>query len=137
MKKRIRGSGISSPLLKTLLRVLFVLVTACILSLASAAILSGLENPYGSIDAAGLATMLITGALTGFICSRVSGGIAPSVITTLISLAIMLVVALVLGGGGICGKALMNMLCYLLVSLFFAYLGSRRSQRRRKRRQTR
>ena len=134
MKKRTRGSVGSSPLLTILIRVAFVFASVAILSLIGAAVLSALNDPVKGVGIASLAALVVGGGLSGYINSRGKGNISSSVIVTVISAAIMLAVSLVLNGGGIKGGALMNLLCYALVSLFFAYIGGRRCSRARKRR---
>lgn len=97
-----------------------------------ALIISKLENPMGILGGATLAALILSGALSAFITvkRRGDGGFSISLLSSSAVSVILLVAGLIAGGGKIPFAPLMNALCYLLVSFFFAWLASRKRKRR-------
>lgn len=124
-----RRSGGAALIFGTLTAIAATLV----LTLIFALILARLGDPLGAIGGASLACLLLSGAISSFLTVRYrgAGGFASAALSALIIAALILIVSLI-GNGRLGGAALMNILCYLAVSLLFAALAARRKERRRR-----
>lgn len=92
------------------------------------------KDPTGILGIASLASLLFSGAASGFALSRARSyfGFAAAIISALIFSVIYLAASLI-ASGGIGLSHLMNLFCYLAVSLLFAFIGKGTPKKRRKR----
>ena len=118
----LMGAGFS---LVTVLAVTFVL--ACISSLTS--------DPTSMTGWLSLAALLVAGAISGYVTSRVNGGggVLVGVLATVIAAAVMLIISLISGGGKITLGVLVNVGAYVSVSVLASVLGKKRVGKRKRR----
>ena len=92
------------------------------------------SNPTGSIKTVSLVTLLVSGAVSGFVISKAKGdgGTFTSLLSSLVFIGIILAVSLILTKGRVGGTIFMNCLCYFLISLFSSFLAKKRYRRRRR-----
>lgn len=134
MRKRKNTKSKNTSLKTLLFGVFFSFAVLIVLSLASSFLLAGFKNPTADIRIASLAVFLITAAVSGFAVSkhRAGSGIAISALTSLLFIAVLFAVALVISKGKISGALFMNYLCYMMISLFTAFIGARKPKRRKR-----
>lgn len=134
MRKRKNSKSKNTSLKTLLFGVIFSFTVLVILSLASSFLLVGFKNPTANIGIASLAVFLVTAAISGFTISkhRACGGIAFSALSSLLFIALLFAVALIISKGQISGGLFMNYLCYMLISLFTAFIGARKPKRRKR-----
>ena len=104
------------------------------LSFIFALIANSLEDSTGHLGIFSLVTLLMGGAIGGFITAKVKrdGALVFSAIVALAVVAIMLIICLITSGN--LGGAFMNYACYMGVAIFSAFLGSREKKHRRHKR---
>lgn len=107
-----------------------VAVVAFVLAVVSS--LTG--DPTALTGAFSLLTLVMAGAVSGFITSRVNGegGVPVGVLSAVISTSLMLLVGLVIKGGLLPLGAILNLLVFLAVSIIFSLVGKKREKRRRR-----
>ena len=133
-----KGKGIS--LKDNFVLILLICLAISVLSILTlsfifAMIASMSKDPTGNLGIFSLATLLISGAISGFASAKIKkeGAIGFSALVTLVSCLIMLVLCLIIIGK-VSGGAIMNYVCYMLMSVFFAFLGSREKKHKRHKR---
>ena len=128
-KRREAPSGAVTMLLGTLAS---AILTAT-LSLIFSFIAYSMANPDGVIGIFSIASLLITGALTGFLLSRSrdEGGILLAVLSSLLFSLILLLIGLIACGGTLPPGCIISYLCFIAVSALAAFLGKKRGRRRR------
>lgn len=106
-----------------------------LISFAAALILSGNKSAASLSGKITLPVLLISAGLSGFITSKYKGdgGIVTSLISSLVFVGICAAVALISKKGIIGGKLFMNYICYIPVSILFAYFGKKRVRRHKRR----
>ena len=92
------------------------------------------KNPTSLVGILSIAVMLATGAISGFCMSRLKGdgGVLISALCSLLFILILLMIGLIIGGGHISLGSIINYLCYLAVSVLFAFFGRRKGRRHRR-----
>ena len=134
MKKRnnfkIKKSNVGTLLLGVAFSFCVLIVTSLIFSF----ILIGLKNPTGSIRTASLAVFLITASIAGFSVSRYkgNGGALLSILTSAAFIFILFAVTLISSRGKVSGGIFMNYICYIMISVFTAFLAGKRKKRRKR-----
>lgn len=130
MKKHKRKElGLTSLIaIGTAASVVSVAVMAFILALIS----SMTKDPTSLTGAFSLLTLVLAGAVSGFVISRTMGEGGPLVgtLSVVIVTAIMLIVGLIWKGGLLPLGALLNMLVYLAVGVIASALGKKRPRKR-------
>ncbi len=132
MKKRKKQSAISI----LIINVLFYMITPLIISLLFTALACLYKNPLDLTGILGLLSLLISGAVCGFVNVKTNKdkGIKMPLISSLIATLVLFVASLfVCGTEGIL-RTLMNCACYILSCLLFATLAKRERRHKRKRR---
>ena len=131
-KQRHGESG--SAIKALLLGILFSLAVFLITALAAGAVLSATEDPTASLATVSLGAFGLSGLVSGFILAsrRRSGGVILSILTALALTLLLLLVGILLTGGHLPGRAMMNHLCYLLIASFGALLGGMRTRKPRR-----
>ncbi len=125
------GRRLSPVVLGTLFSFVSLLVTSLVVSL----VVSSLKNPIETIAIGSLVAFMASGAISGFSIAKKNCGVGfrLSLLCSGLFIAIILVSSLILEKGSLSGGALMNYLCYLMISAFFAFLGAREKRRGRRR----
>ena len=102
-------------------------------SAAASFVLLRLEDPISFIGVGSLASLLISGAISAFITAKYKGegGFLSSLFSSLIFSLVIFSAALIIGKGKLGIGLLMNILCYLLISVLSAKLATRKAKRRR------
>ena len=130
MKKRTRKNKESSIIKRILISVLFSFLLLFFFSFILSIILSTFDDPTKNIKIYSLAVFLITAAASGFIFSALNKerGITVSLIASLIFICAVLIISTVRDTSASPLSRLMNALCYILISVFFAFLGTKRKR---------
>lgn len=104
------------------------------LSVIGALIVYFMSDPLGAADIASLVVLLMSGAVSGFLNAKLTreGKLAVVGLSSLAFCLILLLVGLIATGGGVTLRVFLNYLCYIGVSLFFGWLGSREGSKRRR-----
>ena len=118
-----------------LLGLLFCLAAFLILSLIAGAILYATENPTASLPVVSLGAFGLSGLFSGFFLTsrRKTGSVLLSVLTALTFALLLLLVGILLTGGHLSGRVMMNHLCYLLTASLGAILAGMRGRKPRRR----
>lgn len=118
---------------RTAANALLVGIAAALLSFLICALLGALicgafPNPTKSIGAVAFLVLVLSGAVSGFFTSRYKGegGVLPSFLASLVFAIIFLIVGVILSSGELPAILPINLLVYLLASLFSAFLGRKR-----------
>lgn len=131
MKKRRNSKAQRTPLSVFIFGIFFSFFTLLLLSFIASLILISTKNPNLSIKVCSFATLLASGAISGFAISKyrrdLSFGI--SVFATLSVAVLMLAISLISTKGNVSGGIFMNYLCYVLISVFFSFIGRRKTKR--------
>ena len=115
---------------------LFSLATIAITSFILAIISAFTKDPTALTGAFSLLTLLLSGALSGFVTSKArgDGGGLIGIISALIATGLILLVGLVWKGEFLPIGAIINAFAYLGISVIFSILGQKKLKRSRKRR---
>ena len=118
-----------------LLGLLFCLAAFLIVSLIAGAILYATENPTASLPVVSLGAFGLSGLFSGFFLTsrRKTGSVLLSVLTALTFALLLLLVGILLTGGHLSGRVMMNHLCYLLTASLGAILAGMRGRKPRRR----
>ncbi len=118
-----------------LLGLLFCLAAFLIVSLIAGVILYATENPTASLPVVSLGAFGLSGLFSGFFLTsrRKTGGVLLSVLTALTFALLLLLVGIILTGGHLSGRVMMNHLCYLLAASLGAILTGMRGRKPRRR----
>ena len=105
------------------------------ITLISTAITTSLDDPTGNIGIFALGSLLISAAISGFVCCRIKGdgGVAFSTLISLAVTLIMLLINVIACGGKVTLGAILNYICYIGVASLSALLGKKRSNHRKHR----
>ena len=129
-KNSIFGGGARQLLVGIGISVLCVIISAFCATAAAGAT----DDPTGIMSIYSLVALLVSGAVSGFLLSRLlEGGMGASMLSSLGTVILMLAVALFISGGTLSAGAAMNYLCYLGVALLSAFLGKKRGGKPRHR----
>ena len=109
------------------------LILAVSLILAAVSLLT--DDPTSMTGALSLAALLVAGAISGFVTSRVNGGggVLVGVLATVIAAAVMLIISLVADGGRVNLGVLVNVGAYVAISVIASVLGKKRVGKRKRR----
>ena len=113
----------------------FALALILFLSFVMAIISSLTKDPTALTGALSLGTILLSGAIAGFVTSRVNraGGTLVGTLSAIITAAVILIVGLISGGGRVSAGMLINVPAYISISVLSSVLGKKRTKRRKKR----
>jgi putative membrane protein (TIGR04086 family) len=107
-----------------------IIATAFILALIS----SLTKDPTSLTSWLSLASLLISGAVSGFIISRANGegGALVGISASVISAALLIIIGLIMSAGRLRLGVFINVIAYLSVAVFGSILGKKRIKRRRR-----
>lgn len=107
-----------------------VFVMAFILALIS----SMTKDPTSLTGAFSLLALLLAGAVSGFVISRVNGegGKLIGILSSVIATVVMMIVGLIWNGGLLPLGALLNLFAFLAVGVLASILGKKRARKRRR-----
>ena len=107
-----------------------IIATAFILALIS----SLTKDPTSLTAGLSLATLLISGAVSGFVISRANGegGALVGISAAVISAALLIIIGLIMSAGRLKLGVFINVVAYLSVAVFGSILGKKRIKRRRR-----
>lgn len=92
------------------------------------------SDPTSLTGALSLTALLVAGAISGYITSRVNGGggVLVGILSAVISAAIILVIGLI-SKGGISVGAFINTIAYVSISVIASVIGKKRIRKRKRR----
>ena len=130
--KRKHGENIGSMKL-LLLGALGSGILLAIVSFILALICMRMENSSGAANIMPLVALLITGAVSGFVISKIKGegGVLTGVLSSLFFVLTLLIAALIITGGNVSAKCPLNYICYMGIASLFAFFGKKKNKRRR------
>ena len=107
-----------------------IIATAFILALIS----SLTKDPTSLTAGLSLATLLISGSISGFVISRANGegGALVGISAAVIIVALLIIIGLVMSAGRLRLGVFINLIAYLSVAVFSSVLGKKRIKRRRR-----
>ncbi len=107
-----------------------VFVMAFILALIS----SMTKDPTSLTGAFSLLALLLAGAVSGFVISRLNGegGTLVGILSSAIATGIMIIAGLIWKGGFLPLGALLNLLAFLAVGVLASIIGKKRARKRRR-----
>lgn len=107
-----------------------IFATAFILALIS----SFTKDPTSLTAGLSLATLLISGSISGFVISRANGegGALVGISAAVIIVALLIIIGLVMSAGRLRLGVFINLIAYLSVAVFSSVLGKKRIKRRRR-----
>lgn len=118
---------------------LFIGCGICLLSLAVCSILLGIysistDSPTKLIDVLGLWGLLASGAISGFVCRKINKerGVGFLFLISLLFVLVLILIGLVVCGGALPPRCLVNYLCYLGIFMLAVVLGGRKNNKRRR-----
>ena len=114
--------------------VIFSFITLFTVSILLSGLIMTTANPTGSAKRLSLVALLVSAAISGFtVAKRKSeGGAMSALFTSLIFAGLVLVISLISSRGSIKGVVFMNLLCYVMISVFFSFFAKKRQRRRRR-----
>lgn len=133
-QKRTGGAGTAKALL---FGILFSAALFLLSALIVAGILSVTENPTASLPLVSLGAFGCSGLLAGLILAgrQKEGGTLPAILSSLAFVLLLLLVGILMTGGHLTGRVMMNHVCYLLAASLGAFLpGMRKKKGTRRRR---
>ena len=129
MKKHKRKElGLSTiMLLGTAFSIVVIILTALIMAIIS----SLTKDPTSLTGAFSLVTLLISGAISGFVTSRANGegGKLVGIVSSISAAFIIVIVGLVWKRGMLNLGALINVIAFIAVSVVFSMLGTKKVKR--------
>jgi len=136
MTKKNARSGDAFGAKSVLLGLLISCLCMLAVSLLCAVILYIQGDPLALVDLASLAVLLVSAAISGYIISRRSPEkkLLTVTLSSLLLCLLLFVIGMILTGGGVTTRVYLNYLCYVGVALLFAWLASRKPERKRRRR---
>ena len=107
-----------------------VFVVAFILAFIS----SMTKDPTSMTGAFSLLALILAGAVSGFVISRVNGdgGALVGILSSVIATGVMIIAGLIWKSGFLPLGALLNLLAFLAVGILSSLLGKKRSRKRRR-----
>ena len=127
-KKRLinrKSSRSSNVAFGTFASFIMLMVASFFVSL----VLSRTKSPIDSLAVGSLISLLLAGAISGFFIGKRYKSLGTAAFSSIIFVVALLVFSLVSEKGSISGTAFMNAVCYLLISLFTAFIGIRKRRR--------
>ena len=111
----------------------FALGTVAATALGLAVLSYLTADPTAFIGAFSLLTLVIAGAVSGFVTSRVrgEGGVLVAVLSAVIATAVMLAVGLVWRGSALPLGAILNLAVFIIASVLSALIGKRKKRKSR------
>ena len=110
----------------------FALVTVMAMAILLAAVAYFTADPTAMIGEFSLIALILSGAVSAFVTSRVNGegGTLIGIVSSVIAALLMLSVGLVWRGGLLPLGAVLNVLAFTVTSCAFALLGKKRKKRK-------
>ena len=126
-KRKFKKDGHGGFIIGTGICILAFVASLLIFSL----ILSFLENPIALISISALLSYIISGAVSAFINAKRKGegGTLTALLSSLLASALFFSVGFIISRGKIELSLLMNIFCYVLVSLVFAKIAGTNKKR--------
>ena len=112
---------------------IFTILVIAVISFAAAILCSFNYKNSGDLKLYSFAALILAGLLTGFINSK-RNGMKTAVFTALFVSLILLLIGIIITGGKIGFGAIMNYLCFFLLSVAGAYIGRKKERRHRRKR---
>ena len=133
MKKHKRNEfGLTTlMLLGTAFAIAVLVAVSFILSVIS----SMTKNPTALIGAFSLIALILSGAISGFVTSKVNGdgGMLVAILSSVISAFTILAIGLIWKGGAIKLSVPLNLLVFIAVSVIASLLGKKQPKRKKQR----
>ena len=135
MKKRSFNAESLTTLQAILLGALLAAVAYLAATFAMSIISFGTADPTSLIGPLSLTALLVSGAVSALIITRVCGerGVLIALLSSLLLALVLLICGLVASGGSLPIRCPVNYLCYVGISVLTAFIGKKRSTRRRRR----
>ena len=132
MKKRKKDPGLTSLML---IGAGLALGITVVLAFIMAFISSFTKDPTSLTGALALVSLLVGGAISGFVTSRMNdeGGALVGTLSAVIASALILIIGLIMKSGKLDLSVFINLIAFICVSVLFAILGKKRIKRRRRR----
>ena len=113
----------------------FALATVTATAFLLALISSFTKNPTALTGILSLIALLLSGAISGYVTSRVNGegGALIGILSTVVSALLILTVGLIWRGGSLNLGMPLNLLAFIGISVLFSILGKKRIKRGHKR----
>lgn len=110
------------------------IASVAVMALILAVISSLTKDPTSLIGAFSLLALVLAGAVSGFLISRLvgDGGSLVSMLSIAIATALMLIVGLIWKGGLLPLGTLLNLLVFLAVGIIASKLGNKRPRKKRR-----
>ncbi len=125
MKKQDKGRyGIRGLLYSSLITFGIIIVISFIFSLIAASA----DNPIAKTDIFSLLSLIISGVVSSFICSK-RFGMGKALLSSLFVILIMLLLGIVFSSGRLSGSAFMNYGCFFGTCAVGSYLGRKREKK--------
>ena len=111
-------------------------VLLVLLSFIVAIIAASVKNPTSMIGILALFALTVSGAISGFVTSKIKGegGFGIAALAALTVTMLIMLLGIILCGGKLSGGTLMNCACYMGISSFSGFIAKNRPKKRRKRR---
>ncbi|HBJ18554.1 MAG TPA: TIGR04086 family membrane protein [Clostridiales bacterium] len=121
-----KRAGATGTIKALLLGILFSLAMFACLALIAGAVLYATEDPTSSLPMVSLEVFGLSGLFAGFFLAarRKEGGTLLSILTALAFALLLLLVGILMTGGHLSGRVMMNHLCYLLTASLGAILAN-------------
>lgn len=118
-----------------LLGAAFALVVMLAVSFILSVISSMTKDPTSFIGAFSLLSLILSGAISGFVTSKVNGdgGVLIAILSSVISAFTILAIGLIWKGGAIKLSVPLNLLVFIAVSLIASLLGKKQPKRKKHR----
>lgn len=133
MKRRKRKEfGLTALML---LGAAFALAVIIAVSFILSVISSMTKNPTSLVGAFSLLSLILSGAISGFVTSKVNGegGVIVAVLSSVISAFTVLAIGLIWKGGAIKLSVPLNLLVFIAVSVIASLLGKKQPKRKKHR----
>ena len=139
MKKHNRATMTKRKLCSTLLGTAICILVFLLLALIISAVLINLQNPLASVKIAFFALFLTSAAISGFINAKRSAEkeIRSAILSSALLITIIFTASLIINSGKVSLYVAMNALCYILITMIFAFISKNGKQRKAKRRHRR
>ena len=133
MKKHKRNEfGLTTLML---LGAAFAIAVLVAISFILSVISSMTKNPTALIGAFSLIALILSGAISGFVTSKVNGdgGMLVAILSSVISAFTILAIGLIWKGGAIKLSVPLNLLVFIAVSVIASLLGKKQPKRKKRR----
>ena len=134
--RKIKGARISeSKTVSIIIGVAIAALSLLVCSAVCALLLTCIKTPTRHLKVAAMIALLISGAVAASVISHTAkeGAIRRVIISVGICSVIILLLSLIFTGGRIGGRIMMNIACYIMISVFFSCIKLKKGRRRKRR----